>query len=108
VSKLQQTLALACLLISGAVFSEPDIQTPNGRDQERQRIEVERSAATRQFDAQDRECQTRFVVTSCRNAVRLERMRSDDGLKRQESILNRLDHQAAAAKQQKKLEEKAR
>jgi hypothetical protein len=105
--RLQATLLLACLLISGAVFSEFDIQTPEGRDQERQRIETERSAADLKFEAQDRECQTRFIVTSCRNNVRLERMRSNDGFKRQESILNRLDHQAAAAKQQKKLEDKA-
>ena len=102
--------ALVALSMAGAssAFAAPDIETQQGRDEERIRIEAQRSDADSKFDAQDRECQTRFVVTSCRNNVRLEKIRSQDAFKRQESILNKLDRQAAAAKQQKKMDEKAR
>jgi colicin import membrane protein len=98
----------ALLLASGTALAEADIQTAAGRSQERQRIEAERNFANAQFDARDAECQARFVVTSCRSQVRLERIRSDGEFKRQESILIRLDRQAAAARQQQKLDEKAR
>ncbi len=103
----QATLLLVLLLMGSVVASEPDIQTPEGREQERQRIESERDASIAVFEAQDRECQTRFIVTSCREKVRLERIRSQDAFKRQEAILSKLDRQAAAAKQQQKIEEKA-
>ncbi|MEY4294500.1 MAG: hypothetical protein RLY82_188 [Pseudomonadota bacterium] len=104
-------MALPSLAFAGLAFNAlaaPDIQTAQGRHQERLRLEVERKVIDAKLDAQDRECQTRFIVTSCREAVRLERIQSQDALRRQEGILNRLDRQAAAAKQQHKLEEKAR
>ena len=96
------------VLLHASSFANPDIQTPDGRSQERQRIESQRSIADAEFDARDQECQTRFIVTSCRNQVRLDRIRSQDEFRRQESILNRLDRQAAALKQQQKVDEKVR
>ncbi|MDI9334795.1 MAG: hypothetical protein QM533_10505 [Cytophagales bacterium] len=91
-----------------ACAAAAEIDTPEGRSLERERIAAERSSIEATLDAKDRECQTRFVVTSCRNQVRLERIRSLDELKRQEGILNKLDRQAAAAKQLQKLDEKTR
>jgi colicin import membrane protein len=101
-------LALCAFGFVGFVCAAVDIQTAEGRSQERLRIEAERKVNDARLDAQDRECQARFIVTSCREAVRLERIKSQDALRRQEGILNRLDRQAAAAKQQRKLEDKQR
>ena len=99
---------LFAVSMAGLACAAPDIQTAEGRSQERLRLETERSVNDAKLAVQDRECQTRFIVTSCREAVRLERIKSQDALRRQEGILNRLDRQAAAAKQQRKLEEKLR
>jgi hypothetical protein len=101
-------LAFALAGVSCNALAVPDIQTAEGRSQERLRLDAERKVIDAKLDAQDRDCQTRFVVTSCREAVRLELIKSQDSLRRQEGILNRLDRQAAAAKQQRKLEEKQR
>lgn len=100
-------LSASSLVFSSLAFAAPDIETQQGRDQERTRIEAERSAADAKFEVQDRECQTRFIVTSCRNSVRLDRLRTHDELKRQEVILNRLDRRDAAARQQQKIDAKA-
>jgi colicin import membrane protein len=100
-------LVVVATLFAASAFGAPDIETQQGRDVERTRIELERTAAEAKFEEQDLECKTRFVVTSCRNNVRLERMRSQDAFKRQEAILNKLDRQAAAVRQQQKIDEKA-
>jgi hypothetical protein len=100
--------ALGFILTCGFAWAQPDIETPQGRSIERQRIETQRIRSNSVFDARDAECKTRFVVTSCRSQVRFERIRAEDEFKRQEAILNRLDRQVAAAKQLKKLEEKTR
>ena len=100
-------LTLLCLVLAtNMAFAAPDIETPEGRGLERTRLESERTAANRKFDALDLECQTKFVVTSCREDVKVQRIRSLDTLIRQETILNDMDRKAAAAKQQKKLDEK--
>jgi len=107
-------MVLACVWIATGAASclaqtvvnlASDIQTPLGRDQERQRIEAERSALNAKFDAADAECKTRFIVTSCVNDVKRQRNVQLDELKRQENILNRLDNKAAAIKEQQKIEE---
>ena len=100
-------LTLLCLVLAtNMAFAAPDIETTEGRGLERVRLESERTAASRKFDALDLECQTKFVVTSCREDVKVQRIRSLDTLIRQETILNDMDRKAAAAKQQKKLDEK--
>lgn len=106
--RLNGTLVLVLVtLLAGSAFAAPDLETQQGRDQERTRIEAERNAADTKFEDQDRECQTRFIVTSCRNNARLERIRTQDELKRQEGILSRLDRRDAAARQQQKIDAKA-
>ncbi len=103
---MKKLILLFVTVVANAAFAAPDIQTNEGRALEHARIESERTEINRKFDAQDIECQTRFVVTSCRNEVKLQRTRSLDVLTRQETILNTIDRKAAAAKQQQKLDEK--
>ncbi len=99
-------MTLLVLLSSAHLFAAPDIQTSEGRGLERARIASERAVLNSKFDAQDQECLTRFIVTSCRDEVRLQRIRSLDPLNRQEAILNDIDRKATAAKQQQKLDDK--
>ena len=103
---MKKLIALCLAFSTNIVFAAPDIQTVEGRDLERARLESERTVINSQFDALDRECQTRFVVTSCREDVKVQRIRGLDALTRQETILNNMNRKAAAAKQQQKLDEK--
>ena len=103
---MKKLLALCLTFAINIAFAAPDIQTTEGRGLERARLETERTGINSKFDAQDRECQTRFVVTSCREDVKVQRIRSLDALTRQEAILNDIDRKATAAKQQQKLDEK--
>lgn len=104
---MKKLIVLCLAFFISIAFAAPDIQTAEGRDLEHARLELERTAINSKFDALDRECQTRFVVTSCREDVKAQRTRGLDALTRQETILNNLDRKAAAAKQQKKLDEKS-
>ncbi|MEN9587010.1 MAG: hypothetical protein RIT15_585 [Pseudomonadota bacterium] len=104
--KVQFKLWTCIAFFSNAVFSAPDIQTAEGRGLERARLESERTAIHSKFETLDRECQTRFVVTSCRDDIKLQRTRDLDALTRQESVLNEMDRKVAAAKQQQKLDDK--
>ncbi len=102
-----KNLIVLCLAFSTSIiFAAPDIQTAEGRGLEHARLESERTAINSKFDALDLECQTRFVVTSCREDVKVKRIRGLDALTRQETILNNMDRKAAAARQQQKLDEK--
>ena len=100
-------LIVLCFAFSTSIISAaPDIQTAEGRGLEHARLESERTAINSKFDALDLKCQTRFVVTSCREDVKVQRIRGLDALTRQETILNDIDRKAAAARQQQKLDEK--
>lgn len=103
---MKKLIGLYLVFFTNIAFVAPDIQTAEGRGLEHARLESERTAINSKFDALDRECQTRFVVTSCREDVKVQRIRGLDALTRQETILNDMDRKAAAAKQQKKLDEK--
>ncbi len=93
------------MIISWA-WAAPDIQTPEGRSQERTRLDLERETLEKQFNAADLECQTRFVVTACRDDVKLKRTRAMDELTRQENILSTMERREAAAKRLQKLDDK--
>ena len=104
--KLHHASSLLLLFLAVTAWSAADIQTAEGRSEERARISSERAALGQKFDAQDRECQTRFVVTSCRDEVKLQRTRALDELTRQDNVLNIMERKEASARQQKKLDEK--
>ena len=104
--KVQFKVLICIAFVSNVAFSAPDIQTPGGRGLERTRLESERAAINSKFELLDRECQTRFIVTSCRDDIKLQHTRDLDALTRQESVLNEMDRKVAAAKQQQKLDDK--
>jgi len=103
---MKNLMLLYLAIATNIAFAVPDIETAEGRGLEHARLESERTAINSKFDKQDLECQTRFVVASCRDGVKVQRSRSLDVLARQEAVLNNIDRKAAAAKQQKKLDEK--
>ena len=103
---MKKLIVLCFAFSTNIMFATPDIQTAEGRGLEHARLESERKAINSKFDALDLECQTRFVVTSCREDIKVQRIRGLDALTRQETILNNIDRKAASAKQQHKLDEK--
>ncbi len=63
---------------------------------EGERIKSERAAAAAKFDAQARDCQARFAVTSCVDAARKEQRATLARLNRQEVLLNEARRRDAA------------
>jgi hypothetical protein len=64
---------------------------------ETERIKAERAAATTKFEAQERDCQTRFVVTSCIDAARKEERATLTRLQHEEVVLDEARRRDAAA-----------
>ena len=91
---------------SSTEADDPNIETAQGRNAERTRIANERMMHISQFDERERLCQSKFLVTSCLNEVKLARTRTLDRLTREEAVLNRMDRQQAAAQRQQRLDEK--
>jgi hypothetical protein len=97
-------VASACCLAlaAGALRAEPhDVAA------ERQRIAAARAAAQQRYVERERECRTRFVVTSCVEDAQRERRATLAALRREENLLDEGQRQARAAERQEMLRERA-
>ena len=74
---------------------------------ERERIASERAAAKAKFSAQERVCQTQFVVSPCVDAARQEQRATLEHLRRQELVLDEAKRREAAAARMQANREKA-
>jgi colicin import membrane protein len=85
--RLMPALALSSLLAAG--LSDPvRAQVVDARASEQQRITAERAAAETRFAERQRECQQRFVVTSCVDDAKRERSAALSQLRRRQSLLD--------------------
>jgi hypothetical protein len=87
-------------LLAAAAFAAPP-------ETEGERIKSERAAATARFEAQERDCQTRFVVTSCIDAARKEERATLTRLRHEEIVLDEARRRDAAAQRARATESKA-
>lgn len=78
-----------CLMSVGALAG--------AAESESERIKAERAAATTKFEAQERECQSQFLVTSCVDAARKEQRATMARLRQQEILLDESRRRDAAA-----------
>jgi hypothetical protein len=74
---------------------------------ERARIAAARSAAEQRYVERERECQQRFVVTSCVEDARRERGATLSALRREQNLLDDRVRQARAAERRDELRERA-
>lgn len=99
--------ALAVSFLCQSAWSQQD--APLEADHvaaERLRIETRRQQANAELDAQERVCQTQFVVTSCVHDVGVRRIAAMSELKRQEAVLNDAERRQRGAEQIKRVKEK--
>jgi hypothetical protein len=73
---------------------------------ERARIEAERTAAARRFDAAERDCWRRFAVTGCIDAARAERRAALDPLRQEDLALNAIERQRRTGARLRELQDK--
>ncbi len=74
---------------------------------ERQRIASERAAAEARFAARERECKTRFIVTSCVDEAKSERRDALDKVRARQLGADEVRRRESAAQRQSELAEKA-
>jgi len=89
-------LALACAASAGA-----------WADAEHDRIAAERAAATARFAAQERECETRFVVAACLEDARTEQRATLARLRQQQLQIDEARRRETAAARRKAITERA-
>ncbi|MEO8525058.1 MAG: hypothetical protein ABI460_10085 [Caldimonas sp.] len=74
---------------------------------ERQRIASERAAALARYASRERECKTRFIVTSCIDDAKSERREALDKLRARQLGADEVRRRERAAERQSELAEKA-
>lgn len=91
--KRRLRLPLAVLALSAVCGAAPaaDAQA------ERERIRVERAQAEQRYAEAERDCNTRFVVTSCVEAARAQRRDALGRLRNEELVLDRAERRQRAA-----------
>ncbi len=89
------------------IMPEADLQTADGRGQERARLQLKRTELSQQFDGQEKMCQSKFVVSSCLEEVKRQRALEMKQLKYQERVLDDMERKQRSAEQQRSLDEKA-
>jgi colicin import membrane protein len=94
-------LVVALSGLSAASFAASDAE-------ERARIASERNEANATFARQQRECQQRFVVTSCVEAARAEQRGTLARLRREQSVLDEAQRRQRAAGRVAAIREKVR
>lgn len=101
-------LAAAWLLLAPVAQAQEDAATAAAR----QSIATVRQQKMAEFDAQEAQCQSRFAVTDCQNAVVVRRRQMLSELKNQEVQLNDAQRRQKGAQQllrsQEKLEDRER
>jgi len=82
--------------------------TPAGQDaDDRAQIAMERSAAQARFVERERECEKRFMVTSCMDEAKAERRRTIDRLRQRQLVVDEARRQQRVEKRKAELAEKA-
>lgn len=101
-------LALGVALLLGCGGAAPaQAQPADTQAQERQRIAGERAAAERRFAESQRECLTRFVVTSCVEESRRERRETLSRLHREQNLLDDSLRKERAAERNETIQRRA-
>jgi hypothetical protein len=95
-------LVLPLAAARAALAAEPDDIAA-----ERARIATARAAAEQRYVEHERECQKRFIVTSCVDEARRERSATLSALRREQNLLDDRVRQARAAERQEELRERA-
>lgn len=97
----------ALLAITMAAFgSGAAALTAEEERDERERIRLERVAVDAVYVARERECRTRFAVTSCLDDAKRERRQALDRLRRQEALLDETRRKERAAKRMEEIRAK--
>jgi colicin import membrane protein len=103
-SRLACVVAIAALG-SAAVWAQAD--APGAAD-ERARIAAQRARVQLRFGAAQRECESRFAVTSCLNEAKAERRGALELLARDQAVLDDADRRQRAAERARRIQEKQR
>lgn len=74
---------------------------------ERARLAAQRQDMDERVKARQAECYQRFVVESCLSAIRAERRKEDEDIKRQEAAMNDIERKQRGAAQIEMLDQKA-
>ena len=85
---------LACAAVLFALLAAAAAEPPAA---ERARIRAERAQAERRYAEAERDCRTRFVVTSCVEDAREQRRQTLTRLRAEELVLDRAERQQRAA-----------
>jgi len=105
--KALHPVALLLAMLSLSVLAQGQASfTPENIATERVRINNVRQQANTKFEAEQRECQTTFTVTSCLRDVDTRRIALMSDLKRQEVLLNDAERLEKAISKKKDLEER--
>lgn len=97
----------ASILATDAAAADAAPGTSASGATERQRIASERAAAEARFAARERECRTRFVVTSCIDEAKSERRDALDKLRARQLGADEVRRRERAAQRQSELAAKA-
>ena len=89
------------------IGSPPHGNIPIAADEERVRINTERTKFEASFNRENAACYKKFLVNNCLDEVKLRRRDAMADLRRQEIALNALDRKAKGAEQIKRTEEKS-
>ena len=91
--KRRLRLSLAALIFGGACGAALAADAPT----ERARIRAERAQAEQRYAEAERDCRTRFVVTSCVEAARAQRRDALGRLRNEELVLDQAERRQRAA-----------
>ena len=81
--------------------------TASGYAEERARIARERAAAQTRYDERERECRTRFIVTSCLDEAKAERRQAIDGLRARQVLVDEARRHERANERRGEIADKA-
>jgi len=100
-------VAIAALLLAGALAVALPARAAGADDAERHRIAEERAAIEARYAARQRECQDRFVVTSCVDDAKAERRHGLDELRARQLKLDEEQRRGRTAERSAELAAKA-
>lgn len=101
-----RSLLLASLVATLAHDLHADEAGGSGAQAERARIRAGRAAVEASFVERERECQTRFAVTSCIDAAKREQREQLSRLQAQEHVLDAAERKARAAQRMESIRNK--
>jgi colicin import membrane protein len=88
---------LCCCLVAALAMSHAFASDAADEKAERARIKSERAKVEAAYAQRERDCRTRFVVTSCIEEARRDRRQSLEGLRLQQEVLDEQQRKQRAA-----------